>query len=170
MKKEFKLKHIVWIILLLFVFSDQGLSSVSEEREKLKKFLRSIEVKKTGLYQSFTGTANWIEDVRFLEIPLMRTERGYLDRQAFLYDNALVLIALIDLEDFAKAKYMLHLFEDNFSLKKNNCLGLFNAYDVTTFDYYFYTKPGKYNQLVMGIDGDRIHIGPNQPGANSERL
>lgn len=154
-------KKVIWIILLLLILSHKVFPGVSDERKKLKRFLQSIEVKTTGLYQSFTGTANWIEDVRFLEIPLMRTEKGYLDSQAFLYDNALVLIAMIDMEDYEKAEYMLHLFEDNFSLRKNNCLGLFNAYDVTMFDHYFYTKPGKYNQLVMGIDGDRIHIGPN---------
>lgn len=156
------IKRISVIILFIFLSIHTGSGNLQKHRNNIEDFLNSIQSKTTGLFNSFQNTATWIEDNRFYpKIPLMRTAKGYLDSQAFLYDNCLCIIALIDLERFKMAATILSTLEDNFFVSKNGNQGLFNSYVSTHFDYFFYTRPGVYNYLVMGIDGDRIHLGPN---------
>ncbi|MDD5066687.1 MAG: hypothetical protein PHF84_06530 [bacterium] len=134
----------------------------ADEKGRLLRYLSSVESRNTGLYESYQNTACSIEDMRFIsEIPLMRTENGYLDNLGFLYDNALCLMALMDTGELAKAEKLLEVFQDNFFMNKNGLSGLYNAYYIGNHDYFFYTKPEKYNLLVMGLDGNRIYFKSN---------
>ena len=130
------------------------------ENLKVTEYLDSINNKETGLFESFVGSAHFIEDVRFPQIPMMRTADGYLDNQAFTYDQALCLIAMIHMGQLDRTKEILKVYESNFMIPKNGKRGLFTSYMADKFDYYFPSPSGEFNTMILGIDGDRIHVGP----------
>lgn len=135
-------------------------SDMAEENQKLAEYLISINNRETGMFESFVGSAHFIEDVRYEEMPMMKTAKGYLDDQAFTYDQALAIIALLNMGQADKAREMLNIYEANFGIPKNGYYGLFTSYMCDKFDYYFPSPSGEFNTLILGIDGDRIHVGP----------
>lgn len=167
-KKSFFFRIPFWLILGLLPFflfipgimAVQG-SDLQSEKEKIKTFLKTLESRETGLYQSYTNTAHNIEDAHSSPIIFMPTVAGYLDDQAFTYDQALAILVLIHAGEYDKARYLLSVFTDNFMTEKNGHLGLLNSYTLSNFDYFIPTRSGKRRLLCMGIDGDRIHVGPN---------
>ena len=162
-KKQFGM--IIRIFLYLLIFSSFSFSSanITKERLNISLYLDSVKSSTTQLYRSYgPETARYIKDSRFPNKPVyLSTVKGYLDHESFTYDNGASIIALIDCRQFNKARKLLTILSDNFSVLKNGKTGLFNSYNMNNFNYFFPTVSGRMNLLRMGIDGSLIHLGPN---------
>lgn len=158
-----KLFAIIVINLLFISISCSGVN-YKKDRENICSFLNSIRSRGTNLYRSFTP-----ETIRKIIIPhhgkikklIAATDKGYLDDEGFLYDNALCLFVLIDNMKYKQARKLLKIMEVNFETTKNGKIGLLNSYNIDHFDFFFPTKYGEMNKLVTGIDGEKIYLGPN---------
>lgn len=106
----------------------------------------------TGLIESFHNSSKYLYSPAGANFTLI--EEGYLGKQCFTYDQALAVIAYTLLGEFEKARHILDLLSFNFHIGKGNNIGLFNSYKTDGL-----CEDGK--TLIMGIDGDRIHAGPN---------
>jgi hypothetical protein len=129
--------------------------------KEILRFLRSFEAGETGLFRSYSHTAWSIDDPRFSPPVFMRTTSGYLDDDAFTYDQAVAIVCLIYCGESEKAKRLLKIFEDNFDMEKNGRRGLLNSYVASRFDCFFPAPSGEKDLLCLGVDGNRIHLGPN---------
>lgn len=114
------------------------------------RFLNEHRSAITGLVESYQNTS------LYYFIPSDGTfERGdepYLSRQAFTYDVATAAMVYIACGEEIKAKQILDNMQKDFYHAKNDLLGLYTSY-VTD-------QIGENDSLVLGIDGDRIHVGP----------
>jgi len=115
-------------------------------------FLNRQRSSNTFLVESFSGSSNFFynpADGTFSERSF-----GYLQSQCFIYDLSLCIIAYSLGKDFESAKRILSILEKNFYIGKEGKIGLFNSYRTDRY-------ANDTEVLVMGIDGDRMHAGPN---------
>lgn len=113
------------------------------------QFLDRQQSNVNGLVESFRGTSIYAYDI--FTRAFCYGKGGVLDGQAFTYDNAVAIIAYLIAGKDAKASAMLRVFRKEFYNVKNDVVGLFNSYRTDRTDN---------GMLVLGIDGDRIHLGP----------
>ena len=107
----------------------------------------------TGLIESYHGSSSYYYDD--VSQKYYSQHSGLLDQQGFTYDLALATIIYAINGQSEKADNILKVLKNNFYVEKNGYIGLLNAYQISEFDVW-----GQYN-LKMGIDGDRIQVGPN---------
>ncbi len=107
----------------------------------------------TGLVESFQGTTGYYFDDATKRY--YQQKEGLLDQQAFTYDLALAVIMYTINDQKSKADQILRILKNNFYAVKNGYTGLLTSYRITSFDIW-----GE-DALLAGIDGDRIHVGPN---------
>ncbi|MDD5492190.1 MAG: hypothetical protein PHV60_05870 [bacterium] len=116
-------------------------------------FLDKERAATTGLIESFHGSSvYYYDDASKQYYP---DKEGILDQQGFTYDLALVVMVYTLNGQYQKAKQILKVLEQNFSVEKNGHIGLLNSYKINDFN-----GQDEYS-LEIGIDGDRIHVGPN---------
>lgn len=127
-------------------------SGLDKNAEQIAEFLQSQKSLTTGLIQSYNGSSPYLYDSIRKVFELRDT--GYLDNQAFTYDLALSVIAFSLIKDFKSAADILGILENNFHQGKYGKIGLFNSYKTDRFI-------NEWKELALGIDGDRIHAGPN---------
>lgn len=106
----------------------------------------------TGLVESYSGTSPYVYD-RSRHV-FERGDKGYLRHQSFTYDEALAVIAYALLGQHDKAAQILKNLSRNFHVVKGDRIGLLNSYRTDRF-------ADGVLLLEMGIDGDRLHTGPN---------
>ena len=127
-------------------------SSAEKIAQATQGFLDKQTSPVTKLVESFENTSRLVYDPA-----TSRFETGskeYLESQCFVYDGALAAIAYSLLREFERAKDILSIFEWNFHYAKGDHIGLFNAYRTDA-------HADASRLLSMGIDGDRMHAGPN---------
>jgi hypothetical protein len=131
--------------------SQQTMTSESV-RVSTRAFLNDQKSPVTGLVASYGGSSRYAYD------SAKRTfEKGpgeYLEKQCFVYDGALAVMAYSILGDFKSAHEILRNFEYNFHYAKGETIGLLNSYRTDAY-------ADGVGLLSMGIDGDRMHAGPN---------
>ncbi|MDR1195321.1 MAG: hypothetical protein LBL00_02475, partial [Endomicrobium sp.] len=103
-----------------------------------------------GLVESFRGTSIYCYDLFTNSFSYGRN--GVLDAQAFTYDNAIAALAYLVCAQPQKAAEIIKIYQKEFYCIKNERYGLFNSYKTDKEA----TKWG----LPIGIDGDRMHVGP----------
>lgn len=116
-------------------------------------FLDKVRAPATGLVESFHGSSPYYYDSASEQY--YPDKAGVLDQQGFTYDTSLVVMVYALNGQVQKAKQILTVLERNFKIEKNGYIGLLNAYNISDFN-----DQDQYG-LEMGIDGDRIHVGPN---------
>ncbi|MFH1778257.1 MAG: hypothetical protein ABH952_12005 [Candidatus Omnitrophota bacterium] len=114
-------------------------------------FLNKQRFPKTGLVESFRGSSKYCYLAHNEQFSPMKN--GYLDNQCFVYDQAVCVMAYLICGERDKAKRILEEMEKEFHREKNWKIGLYTSYRGDA-----YAPEGT---LLMGIDGDRIHVGPN---------
>jgi hypothetical protein len=107
----------------------------------------------TGLVESYQGTSGCYFDDASQQY--YQQKEGLLDQQAFTYDLALAVIMYTINNQKERAEQILRILRNNFYSVKNGYTGLLTSYRTTEFDIW-----GE-DTLLAGIDGDRIHVGPN---------
>ena len=105
----------------------------------------------TGLVESFRNSSNYTYDLVTKSFIIGKS--GFLDTQSFIYDGSVSAIAYLLAGQYSKAYKILKIYSREFYLLKSEKEGLFNTYrsDLRR------TKNG----LTAGIDGNRVHLGPN---------
>lgn len=107
----------------------------------------------TGLVESFHGSSPYYYDPASAQY--YPDKEGILDQQGFTYDLSLVVMVYALNGQYRQAEQILRVLEHNFSVEKNGYIGLLNSYKISGFN-----GQDQYG-LEIGIDGDRIHVGPN---------
>jgi len=103
-----------------------------------------------GLIESFRGTSRYSYDV--FSSAFCYGGGGVMDCQSFTYDGAVAAIAYTLSGNQRKAKDILKTYRKEFyCLKGDDSVGLYNSYRTDTAGD---------NGLNVGIDGDRMHLGP----------
>lgn len=103
-----------------------------------------------GLVESFRGTSVYSYDI--FTRAFIYGRGGVLDAQSFTYDGAIASLAYLVSDQPKKAADIIRVYAREFYCIKNDNYGLFNSYKSDKEA----TKWG----LPIGIDGDRMHIGP----------
>jgi hypothetical protein len=103
-----------------------------------------------GLIESFRGTSCYAYDL--FTKAFTYGHGGVLDCQAFTYDNAVAMLTYLIAGQDKKAADILKVYRKEFYYDKNDHVGLFNSYRTD--------KDCGNGGLTLGIDGDRIHLGP----------
>ncbi len=103
-----------------------------------------------GLVESFRGTSIYSYDI--FNRAFIYGRGGALDAQSFTYDGAIAALAYLVCDQPKKASDILRVYKKEFYCIKNDNYGLFNSYKTDKE----MTKWG----LSIGIDGDRMHVGP----------
>lgn len=128
----------------------EKLSSLDRD---ILNYLEKQRNETTGLVESYHGSSSYYYDD--VSKQYYSQHSGLLDQQAFTYDLALAAIIYSINGQSEKAENILRVMKNNFYVEKNGYIGLLNAYQISEFDVW-----GQDN-LKMGVDGDRIHVGPN---------
>ena len=103
-----------------------------------------------GLVESYRGTSVYSYDI--FNRAFIYGRGGVLDAQSFTYDGAIAALAYLVCDQPKKAADILRVYQREFYCIKNENYGLFNSYKSDKEA----TKWG----LSIGIDGDRMHVGP----------
>ena len=115
------------------------------------RFLDSLRSPVTGLVQSYKGSS------LYYYIPADNVfEKGaepYLDNQAYTYDLATAIMIYTACGEINKAKRIIQVLQKEFYRQKNGQIGLLTSYRCDRF--------ADDGALIMGDDGDRVHVGPN---------
>lgn len=114
------------------------------------KFIERQHSSINGLVESFRGTSRYCYDLFTRAFCFGRW--GSLDGQSFTYDGATAAIACALAGRTKKAESILSVYEKEFYWLKNDMVGLFNSYRTDVYDG---------TRLPIGVDGDRIHLGPS---------
>lgn len=114
------------------------------------KFLDRQTSDVNGLVESFRGTSIYSYDI--FTRAFIYGKNGALDAVAFTYDGAVAALAYLVCDQQKKAANIISLYQREFYCIKNDNYGLFNSYSSDKEA----TKWG----LPIGIDGDRMHVGP----------
>ncbi len=119
-------------------------------KQEALRFLDRHRAPATGLVESYNGSS------LYYLIPAEGTfELGHephLANQAFTYDIATSVMIYTACGEKDKAQQMLDNMQKEFYRTKNGEWGLYTSYRSDQF--------AEDNTLVIGIDGDRIHVGP----------
>lgn len=115
------------------------------------RFVDKHTSRTTGLVESFNSASlyYWIPEQKVFELG----KESYLLAQAFTYDQATAAMMYVACGLIEKARGILDALEKDFYLEKNGYIGLLTSYRSDEF------TPDR--TLVIGCDGDRIHVGPN---------
>ncbi|WP_144412033.1 hypothetical protein [Endomicrobium proavitum] len=116
-----------------------------KDTENITKYLKNQTDDWTKLLQSYKGTSSYALDGN--------VKAGLLDNQGFTYDNAMAVLAYVASFNYEKAAKILRVYQKEFYVEKNGYIGLFTSYRTDDFGYN--------ENLIIGIDGDKIHVGPN---------
>ena len=104
-----------------------------------------------GLVESFRGTSHYSYDL--FSRSFIIGSKGVLDAQAFVYDSSIASISYILSGQYKKAEKLFTIFQREFYASKGDNIGLCNVYRTDLQR----TRWG----LKHGIDGNRVHLGPN---------
>jgi hypothetical protein len=104
-----------------------------------------------GLVESFRGTSNYSYDL--FTRSFIVGSKGVLDAQAFVYDSSIASLSYILSGQYKKAEKLFRLFQREFYASKGDNIGLCNVYRTDMQRTRWGLKPG--------IDGNRVHLGPN---------
>ena len=105
-----------------------------------------------GLIESFRNTSNYTYDV--FTKTFVPGKDGVLETQSFLYDTTIAGLSYLLAGQYKKTEKMLRIYQREFYLVKGGGhTGLCNAYRTDV--------PRKRWGLSHGIDGNRVHLGPN---------
>lgn len=104
-----------------------------------------------GLVESFRGTSNYTYDL--FTRSFIVGSKGVLDAQAFVYDSSIASLSYILSGQYKKAEKLFRLFQREFAASKGDNIGLCNVYRTDMQRTRWGLKPG--------IDGNRVHLGPN---------
>ena len=104
-----------------------------------------------GLVESFRGTSNYTYDL--FSRSFIVGSKGVLDAQAFVYDSSIASLSYILSGQYKKAEKLFRLFQREFAVSKGDNIGLCNVYRTDMPRTRWGLKPG--------IDGNRVHLGPN---------
>jgi hypothetical protein len=105
-----------------------------------------------GLVESFAGTSNLSYDL--FSRSFILGKGGAMDTESFTYDGAIAALAYLASGQPKKAALILEVYQTEFYIEKNSSpQGLYNAYRTD--------KMAKKWGIPPGVDGDRIHLGPN---------
>ncbi len=129
------------------------LKSVADLNQAVLAHLQKSTNKVTGLVESYIGTSGCYFDEASKQY--YTHQQGLLDQQAFTYDQALAVMMYSMNNRKGKAEQILRVLKNNFYAQKNGYTGLLTSYRTAEFDIW-----GE-DMLLAGIDGDRIHVGPN---------
>lgn len=121
-----------------------------KKQVSITKFLDRQTSGINGLVESFRGTSIYSYDI--FSRAFIYGRGGALDAQSFTYDGAIAALAYLVSDQPKKAADILRIYEREFYCIKNDNYGLFNSYRSDKEA----TKWG----LPIGIDGDRMHVGP----------
>jgi hypothetical protein len=102
-----------------------------------------------GLVESCRGSSRYYYD--FENSAFVMGKGGVLDAQTFTYEGGLAIVAYTLMGRESEARKLLEIYRKEFYRPKNDNIGLFTSYKSDI--------PGE-NGLTIGIDGDRIHLGP----------
>lgn len=117
------------------------------------RFLNRQHSDVNGLIESFRGTSRYSYDL--LSSAFCYGKGGVLDCQSFTYDGAVAAIAYVLSGNERKAKELLRVYRKEFYLlKDNDMMGLYNSYRTDI-------PAGGERNLSLGIDSDRMHLGPS---------
>ncbi|MCL1972515.1 MAG: hypothetical protein FWG57_05955 [Endomicrobia bacterium] len=103
-----------------------------------------------GLVESFRGSSIYSYDM--FTRAFIYGKNGALDGHSFTYDGAVAALAYLVCVQPKKAADILKVYQKEFYCIKNDKYGLFNSYRGD--------KEGTKWGLVIGVDGDRMHVGP----------
>lgn len=165
-----KKKYIKFVFLSLFFFTSSIYAGGIVDKEYRQQFLseqankdyyrNQINVanffdKQTSavnnLVESYRGTSIYSFDI--LSGDFIYGSKGALDAQSFTYDSAMAAIAYLACGQPEKTAKILKAYQDEFYIKKSHSeFGIFNSYRTD--------KPAGNWGMVIGIDGDRMHVGP----------
>lgn len=104
-----------------------------------------------GLVESYRGTSNYSYDL--FSRSFIVGAKGILDAQAFVYDSSIASLSYILAGQSKKAERIFRIFQREFLASKGEHYGLCNAYKTDV--------PRKRWGLTPGLDGNRVHLGPN---------
>lgn len=104
-----------------------------------------------NIIESYRGTSIWTFDP--FSNKWLDGRGGVLDGQAFTYDNAVAALAYLVCDQPYNAEKILDAYRQEFYVIKNDNYGLFNSYRTD--------KEATQYGMSIGIDGDRMHVGPN---------
>ncbi|MDD5131278.1 MAG: hypothetical protein PHH44_01300 [bacterium] len=123
----------------------------SDIRHDTLLFLDDQRSPVTGLVESYSDSSLYylISEKGTYELG----HEPHLARQAFTYDLATAAMIYIACGQREKAKMILDNLQKDFYWTKNGAPGLYTS--------YLSDQIAEDNTLVIGIDGDRIHVGPN---------
>ena len=162
-------KNIFFILTFLFIFSTAycidivdksyreqfATESLNEDFYRHQMRTASFYDRQTssvnGLVESYRDTSNYSYDL--FSGKFILGSKGVLDAQAFIYDSSIASLSYILSGQNKKAENLFRIFQKEFFVSKGDNIGLCNAYR-TDFQR---TRWG----LRHGIDGNRVHLGPN---------
>lgn len=104
-----------------------------------------------GLIESFRNTSNYTYDL--FSKTFIPGKNGVLETQSFLYDTTIAGLSYLLAGQYKKTEKILRIYQKEFYLLKGDHIGLCNAYRTDI--------PRKRWGLSHGIDGNRVHLGPN---------
>lgn len=133
-------------------FMDSDLrEKYSDIKRETLRFLDSQRSPVTGLIESYKGSS------LYYLIPSDGTfklgHEPHLANQAFTYDLATAVMIYSACGEKNKAKQILDNLQKEFYRSKNGEMGLYTSYKSDQF--------AEDGALIIGVDGDRIHVGPN---------
>lgn len=162
-------KNIFFILTFLFIFSTaycidivdksyrEQFSTESLNEDFYRHQMRTVSFydRQTssinGLVESFRGTSHYSYDL--FTSSFIIGSKGVLDAQAFIYDSSIASLSYILSGQYKKAEKLFALFKREFYASKGDYYGLCNAYRTDMQRTRWGLKPG--------IDGNRVHLGPN---------
>ncbi|MCL2485528.1 MAG: hypothetical protein FWF00_02430 [Endomicrobia bacterium] len=168
MKNKF-LKNILYILLFILFsssvhagdlvnkkyreqfLSPEAVSNYYKMQVKVSNYFSRQTSAGTGLIESFKGSS--INSYDMFTNTFIPGARGSLDSQSFTYDGAIAALSYLVCGQPKKAHDILNVYRHEFyRLKYDDSFGLFNSYRTD--------KKGFQGGLVIGVDGDRMHVGP----------
>ncbi len=122
----------------------------SSIRQETLRFLDEHRSAVTGLVESYQNSSLYyfIPADGIFELG----HEPHLAHQAFTYDIATAAMVYSACGQQKKAKQILDSMQRDFYRSKNGVLGLYTS--------YLTDQVGEDNSLVIGIDGDRVYVGP----------
>ncbi|MBI5554943.1 MAG: hypothetical protein HY920_03695 [Elusimicrobia bacterium] len=133
-------------------FMDSDLQEkYSDIRQETLRFLDHLRDPVTGLVESYQGSSLYY--LIPAEGAFELGHEPHLANQSFTYDLATAAMIYSSCGEKDKAKQILDNMQKEFYRTKNGERGLYTSYRSDQF--------AEDNTLVIGIDGDRIHVGPN---------
>jgi hypothetical protein len=125
---------------------------INKTTADIENYLEAIRAP-NGLVPSFTDSSTYVfaKDTGHFH-KVYYGKMGYLEDNCYTYDMSLAAIGFLLLGKKDHAEKVLSILENDFYLKKNGRIGLYNS--------YLLSSKIPVDDLSLGMDGDRIHAGP----------